>query len=88
MGGANGVAIIIILIIKSCAGKEDTADSVQSTNNNSNGSGSTRNNTSKIDSTLLDEADEKLANAKTAYDEEVYLEGTLRKAGSASGLSS
>ena len=72
-----GITVVVVLIIKSCAGKEDTADSVQSTNNNSNGSGSTRNNTSKIDSTLLDEADEKLANAKTAYDEENYSEGAL-----------
>lgn len=72
-----GITVVVVLIIKSCSGKEDTADSVQSTNNNSNGSGSTRNNTSKIDSTLLDEADEKLANAKTAYDEENYSEGAL-----------
>ena len=72
-----GITVVVVLIIKSCSGKEDTADSVQSTNNNSNGSGSTRNNTSKIDSTLLDEADEKLANAKTAYDEENYSEAAL-----------
>ena len=60
MGGADRHYRRCVLIIKSCAGKEDTADSVQSTNNNSNGSGSTSNNTSKIDSTLLDEADENL----------------------------
>ena len=81
-----GITVVVVLIIKSCAGKEDTADSVQSTNNNSNGSGSTRNNTSKIDSTLLDEADEKLANAKTAYDEENYSEGALDRVDDAYAL--
>ena len=32
-----GITVVVVLIIKSCAGKEDTADSVQSTNNNYNG---------------------------------------------------
>ena len=66
-----GITIVGVLLIKSCSGKEDTADFGQSTNDNSTGSGSIYNNA------LLNEADEKLANAQTAYNEEDYLEGAL-----------
>ena len=76
-----GITVVVVLIIKSCSGKEDTADSVQSTNNNSNGSGSTRNNTSKIDSTLLDEADENLRMPRRLMMRKIIQKPPSRKAG-------